>query len=154
MAGFVNAADIAAAAVEIERRGCAFYRQAESGAASAADKALFAFLAEEEQRHERLFDSMLKRLGGVALPAGSNDEEYLAYMQGLVDSHCLFLPEQEEYFLKAPLHAAIRLEKDTLVFFLAMETLVPASEKNAVRACADEEIRHLRKLLSKSRETG
>jgi rubrerythrin len=149
MAGFVNAADVAAAAVEIERRGCAFYRKAESKADTAADKELFAFLAEEELRHERLFSSMLERLGGVALPAGSTEEEYLTYVQSLLDSHCLFLPEQEGHFLQSPLHAAVRLEKDTLLFFTEIERLVPDSEKSTVRECADEERRHLKRLLTR-----
>ncbi|MDR2124585.1 MAG: ferritin family protein [Desulfovibrio sp.] len=149
MAGFVNAADVAAAAVEIERRGYGFYRQAESRAGAGADKELFAFLAEEEQRHERLFAAMLERLGGVALPAGSTDEEYLEYVKSLLDSHCLFVPAQEENFLQAPLPSAIRLEKDTLLFFMEVERLVPDSEKSAVRECADEERRHLKKLLTR-----
>ncbi|MDR2669255.1 MAG: ferritin family protein [Desulfovibrio sp.] len=149
MAGFVNAADVAAAAVEIERRGYGFYRKAESRADAVADKKLFAFLAEEEQRHERLFTSMLERLGGVALPAGSTDEEYLTYVKSLLDSHCLFIPAQEEHFLQAPLRAAVRLEKDTLLFFTEIERLVPDSEKSAVRECADEERRHLKQLLTR-----
>ncbi|MDR1685106.1 MAG: ferritin family protein [Desulfovibrio sp.] len=149
MAGFVNAADVAAAAVEVERRGYGFYRRAESKAGTVADKELFAFLAEEELHHERLFTSMLERLGGVALPAGSSDKEYQAYVKDLLDSHCLFLPEQEGQFLQEPLRAAVRLEKDTLLFFTEIEGLVPDSEKNTVRECADEERRHLKKLLTR-----
>ncbi|MDR1946705.1 MAG: ferritin family protein [Desulfovibrio sp.] len=149
MAGFVSAADIVAAAVEIERRGYDFYRRAESNAVAAADRELFSFLAGEEEQHEHLFASMLERLGGVELPVGSDDEEYLAYVKGLLDSHALFLPGHEEHIQKAPLRAALRFEKDTLIFFQEMETLVPESEKSTVRACVEEERRHLRTLLTR-----
>lgn len=149
MASFVNAADAAAAAVEIERRGYAFYKNAEEKAKHGSDKEFFAFLAGEEKRHEGIFGALLERLGGVALPAGSTDEEYLKYVQGLIDSHFLFMPDQQRRMLESPLQAAMQLEKDTLLFFLELETLVPDSEKKFVRECADEERRHLRLILQR-----
>lgn len=149
MASFVNAADAVAAAVEIERRGYAFYQRVTEKTADAGDKDFFAFMAEEEKRHEGVFAGMLQRLGGVALPAGSDDEEYLMYVRGLIDSHTLFMPGQEERALAAPLHEAIQFEKDTLIFFLELERMVPDSEKGDVRRCADEERKHLRMLLKR-----
>ena len=149
MASFVNAADAVAAAVEIERRGYAFYRRVTEKAADAGDKEFFAFMAEEEKRHEGVFAAMLERLGGVALPAGSDDEEYLMYVRGLIDSHTLFMPGQEERTLAAPLREAIQFEKDTLIFFLELEHMVPDSEKRDVRRCADEERKHLRMLMKR-----
>lgn len=152
MASFVNAADAAAAAVEIERRGYAFYKSVEEKAAHPDDKEFFAFMAQEEHRHEGIFASMLKRLGGVPLPAGSDDEEYLAYVQGLLDSHTLFMPDQQKRALDAPLYQAMQFEKDTLIFFLELEKMVPDSEKKYVRECADEERSHLKMLLQRMRE--
>lgn len=149
MASFVNAADAVAAAVEIERRGYAFYRTVMEKTGNADDKEFFAFMAEEEKRHEGVFAAMLKRLGGVALPAGSDDEEYLMYVKGLLDSHTLFMPDQESRALAHPLHEAMQFEKDTLIFFLELETMVPDSEKNFVKQCADEERKHLRMLVKR-----
>lgn len=149
MASFMNAADAVAAAVEIERRGYAFYRRVMEKAADSGDRDFFAFMAEEEKRHEGVFEAMLKRLGGVALPAGSDDGEYLQYVRGLIDSHTLFMPGQEERALASPLHEAMRFEKDTLIFFLELETMVPDSEKGDVRKCADEERKHLRMLIKR-----
>ena len=149
MASFVNAADAAAAAVEIERRGHAFYKSVEEKATGKKDKEFFAFMAKEEERHEGIFAAMLKRLGGVPFPAGSTDEEYLAYVQGLIDSHTLFLPNQQERMLESPLHMAMQFEKDTLIFFLELERMVPESEKKHVQECADEERSHLRMLLKR-----
>ena len=46
MASFVNAADAVAAAVEIERRGHAFYLKVQDQASDPEDKNFFAFMAE------------------------------------------------------------------------------------------------------------
>lgn len=152
MASFVNAADAVTAAVEIERRGYTFYRAVEEKAASTDDKEFFAFMAEEEKRHEGVFAAMLGRIGGLPLPAGSTDAEYLHYVQGVLDSHTLFMPDQEALTLRAPLHQAMQFEKDTLLFFVELEQMVPDSEKHFVRNCADEERKHLRLLLERMKK--
>ena len=149
MASFVSAADAVAAAVEIERRGHTFYKSVEAKAVSIDDKEFFGFMALEEKRHEGIFEAMLERMGGLPLPAGSSDEEYLMYVKGLLDSHTLFMPGQEERTLKAPLQEAIQFEKDTLIFFVELENMVPDSEKRHVRECADEERKHIRMLLGR-----
>jgi rubrerythrin len=146
MASFVKAADVAAAAVEIERRGRDMYRTAEKRAANSRDAEFFAFMAEEEKRHEGIFSGMLGRLGGLTLPAGSSEPEYLEYVGILLDSHCLFLPGAEGRVTADALHAAISMEKDTILFFTAMKRLVPEAERRAVEACIDEEKKHLRML--------
>lgn len=149
MASFVNAADAVAAAVEIETRGHAFYLAVADKAVDAADKEFFTFMAEEEKRHKATFASMLGRLGGVPMPAGSTDEEYLMYVQDLLDSHSLFMKEQQQSILADPYVEAIRFEKDTLLFFDALEPMVPAAEAKYIRACADEERKHLRMLAKR-----
>ncbi|MDR3089538.1 MAG: ferritin family protein [Desulfobulbaceae bacterium] len=146
MASFVNAADAVAAALEIERRGQTFYRKVQEKATDPESKKFFGFMAEEECRHEGIFAEMLKRIGGLELPTGATDEEYLSYVQGLIDSHALFLPDQEAEMLARPLLGAVRFEKDTLIFFMELESLVPESERVHVRHCADEERKHIRML--------
>jgi len=146
MASFVKAADAVAAALEIERRGYAFYRKVQEKATDQKAKDFFGFMAEEEHRHEGIFADMLKRIGGLELPAGATDEEYLSYVQGLLDSHALFLPDQEREMIARPLLGALRFEKDTLIFFIELEAMVPDAERVHVRHCADEERKHIRML--------
>ena len=150
MASFVNAADAIAAAIEVERRGYAFYSSVQEKAENPKDKEFFAFMANEEKRHQDLFMDMLKRIGGLRLPAQSTDQEYLDYLTAMLDHHSLFDPSLEQRIIASPLHTAMQFEKDTLLFFIEMEDLVPDSEKQHVRAVADEERRHL-KLLGKIR---
>jgi len=149
MASFVTAADVLAAAVEIERRGHAFYLELEGRASSSQDKEFFAFMAQEELRHETIFAAMLDRIGGLPLPAGNTDEEYQQYVRGLLDSHTLFMSDSHERAMKTPVHEAVQFEKDTLLFFMELERMVPTSEQAAVRRCADEERKHIRMLLNR-----
>lgn len=150
MASFVNAADAIVAAIEIERRGYAFYSGVQEKVSNPKDKEFFAYMAEEEKRHEEIFLDMLKRVGGLRLPAESTDQEYLDYLTAMLYHHSLFVPDLEQRMIETPLHTAMQFEKDTLLFFIEMEDLVPEAEKQHVRACANEERRHL-KLLSKIR---
>lgn len=144
MASFTSAADVITAAVEIERRGFAFYEQAAELTDQAEDKDFFQFMAGEEKRHEKIFESMLARAGGLELPAGSSEAEYLEYVDLILNNHCLFLPGQREALRKNPLREAITLEKDTILFFLAMRRLVAPAEQGRVDACIEEEQRHIR----------
>ena len=150
MASFINAADAIAAAVEIERRGHAFYTSVHEKAENPKDKEFFAFMAEEEKRHEDVFIGILNRIGGLRLPEGSSDLEYLEYLTAMLNHHSLFVPGLDERIMEAPLHTAMQFEKDTLLFFIELEHMVPDSEKQYVRACANEERNHL-KLLGKIR---
>lgn len=144
MASFTNAADVIASAVEIERRGFAFYQKAASEAANQEDKDFFTFMAKEEKRHESIFEAMLARVGGIALPAGSDEAEYLEYVDLLLNTHTMFMPEQQQAAHKSPLHQAMAFEKDTIIFFTAMRRFVAPSEQKYVDGCIEEEQRHLR----------
>lgn len=151
MASFVKAADVAAAAVEIERRGRDMYLSAQKSARNTADAEFFGFMADEEKRHEGIFASMLARLGGLELPAGSDEAEYLEYISLLLDSHALFMPGFESRVAAEPLLEAMRMEKDTILFFSAMKRLVPDAEQKAVDACIAEERAHLKMLSERTR---
>lgn len=146
MASFINAADAIAAAIEIERRGYNFYRKVEELAEQPKDKEFFGFMASEEHRHEEIFIGMLKRVGGIRLPEGSSELEYLDYLKVMLDHHSLFVPDLEEQILERPLHTAMQFEKDTLLYFIELEQMVPDSEKHFVRDCANEERKHITML--------
>ena len=144
MASFTKAADIVAAALEIERRGFALYQNASNAAEQIEDKVFFTFMAKEEQRHEKIFAAMLERIGGLELPAGSSEAEYLEYVDILLNNHALFLPEQQEAMQKNPLAQALAFEKDSILFFTAMLRFVDSSERTHIESCIEEEQRHLR----------
>ena len=154
MASFTSAADIIASAVEIERRGFAFYQQAANAAVQAEDKEFFTFMAKEEQRHEKIFEEMLKRAGGLEIPAGSDEAEYLDYVDLLLDNHCLFVAGQQEDMLFDPLYMAMSFEKDTILFFTGMRRLVDPAETPRIDACIAEEQKHLRLIAEHAKKRG
>ena len=146
MASFITVADIIASAVEIERRGHAFYTQAATTAPDMETQAFFTHMAQEELRHQAVFQAMLERTGGLQLPAGSSDADYLEYVAFLLDSHNMFLKDQQNEARSTPLRTALAFEKDTILFFSSMRRLVPDTEHAAIDACIAEEEKHIRLL--------
>jgi rubrerythrin len=149
MASFVNAADVLAAAVEIEHRGITFYKEQADRASNKEVKEFFSFLAGEEGKHEKIFTAMLKRIGGLDLPVNSSTQEYLDYVSASLDSHMLFIKDQSVIDSTNPYLLALRLEKDTIVYFLAMSDLVPIAERQQVQHCITEELRHIALIQQK-----
>lgn len=152
MAFFFHANEIAKTAVEIERKGRAFYLRLADEAKGEKTRELFRYLAEEEAKHEQIFAKLFDRLGDVDLPAWATNEEYSVYMQGLIESHALFSDDRVERHVaamedeKEAVLMAMSFEKDTLLFFAEMESLVPENERQAVRDCMAEERVHLSRL--------
>lgn len=151
MAAFFKAAEIAEAAIRIEQQGQEFYKSAAESAGNPDTREFFLFFAGEEARHEQTFRDLKARMGGYDLPAWSTSEEYAAYLQALVDSHAIFTPGLKERLASAAdeteaIRLAMGFEKDTILFFMEMHELVPASEKHFVLQCIDEEREHLRRL--------
>jgi hypothetical protein len=101
---------------------------------------------------------MLGRLTPMQLPAGSDESEYWAYVNDLVDSHFLFNDPWNQRLIssvssdKEVLHLAMGFEKESILFFTEMKGLVPSGEVETVEACIDEERRHLRQLAGVLKE--
>jgi rubrerythrin len=158
MAGIFNVSEVVGMAVEIEKRGEAFYLEMAERAKDRKVRETLAFLAGEEAKHRRVFGQILSTLGPPGLPAGSSESEYWEYVNDLIDSHFLFDSEASRRALAAAatdqeaVHLAMGFEKESILFFLEMKGLVPAEHARAVDACLQEERRHLRKLAAVMRE--
>ncbi|MDK2956591.1 MAG: hypothetical protein PWQ57_2087 [Desulfovibrionales bacterium] len=155
MASFFHANEIAKAAVEIERKGYAFYRKVAELAKSEETRQLFEYLAGEEHKHEAIFQSLYDRLGKIDLPAWSTQEEYGEYLDALITSHSLFTGGLAEKYMSqaadedTAIRMAMAFEKDTILFFMEMRELTPDSEKSVVKQCIEEERLHLRRLTER-----
>lgn len=152
MAHFFHSNEIAKAAVEIERKGQAFYHRVAEKAQNDKTRELFEYLAAEEAKHEKIFSELFERLGKIELPAWSTQDEYADYLESLITSHALFTGGLAEKYMseaddeQTAIRMAMGFEKDTLLFFMEMRELVPDKEKPAVQQCIDEERLHLRRL--------
>lgn len=155
MAGIFKATDILLAAQEIEQRGEVFYNRLVETTEDSELKEMFSFLAEEESKHLQIFKKLYERIGQIELPAWADSDEYIDYLNYLLDSHTLFRMgdiDELKKFVGTPeeaLQRAMDFEKDTILFFTEMREFVPEGDKKHVQACVEEERSHLRLLAGK-----
>lgn len=151
MVTLFKANDAVLAAIEIEKRGEAFYLKLAEKAEDDRTRKLFAHLAGEETKHKAHFQALYERLGKVELPAGSNEAEFSGYMNALIDTHTLFRQKDTALMEKVKTRKdaiikAMGFEKESILFFMEMRELVPEKEKKFVADCIEEERQHLRQL--------
>ena len=138
-------------AVDIERRGIAFYDIMTRSTKNAATRDVFQSLADMEREHMQIFQSMLAEAGKYQIPEGYA-EEYAAYLQSLVDS-AVFTDDMVTSRLATEassdadaLEMAIGAEKDSILFYYEMRDLMPKRAQPTVNKIITEEKSHLRQL--------
>jgi rubrerythrin len=147
-----NANDILEMAIEIEKNGAAFYRNAAESISDVSHKQLLIDLAEMEDQHEQTFKEMKASLSGEEKKSTTFDpnEEAGLYLKALADTRVFFEKEMPKgsSSMKDILKEAILAEKDSIVFYLGMKDFVPEKfGKNRVEKIIKEEMGHI-KLLS------
>jgi rubrerythrin len=153
MADQFNAHEVLTMAVQIERNGQEFYREASRAVDEEQVSTLLSDLAGWEHGHEALFESMRSDLteeeeSSTAIDPYGESEMYLRVM---ADDHVFRQrtgkPAKEMIAGKSTqeiIDLAIRFEKDSLLFFLGMERLVsPRLGKDRLYKVIDEEIGHI-----------
>lgn len=155
MAYFFKANDVAELAMRIEQKGQAFYLLAADAAEDPGAREFFEFFAQEEAKHEVFFRGLRDRMGDVEIPPGSDFEEYTRYVLALIDSHDVFNFDYTEAFksgdftFEEAVRAAMRFEKDTILVFTELKSMVPEADRKIVEECIDEERGHLKMLAAK-----
>jgi len=146
-----NADEILEMALEIERNGVVFYREAAKTLASPEAVTLMESLATMEEDHERTFAQMKAKVaeeeGGFASfdPFG----EASGYLQAMADGHVFDLHEDPGKIIPSAeeesiLRVAIGLEKDSIVFYLGLKEMVSAQlGKGWVETIIEEEMGHV-----------
>jgi len=147
-----TANDILEMAIQIEKNGAAFYRNASESVADKAHKQLLLDLAKMEDQHERTFAEMKSALSEEEKKSTTFDpnEEAGMYWKALADTRVFFEKEMPSGSpaMKEILKEAIVAEKDSIVFYLGMKEFVPEKlGKNRVEQIIKEEMGHI-KLLS------
>jgi rubrerythrin len=158
MAYFFKANDVAELAMRIEQKGQAFYLLAADAAENPDAREFFEFFAQEESKHEVFFRELRDRMGNTEIPPGSDFEEYTRYVLALIDSHDVFNFDYTEAFNSGDfsfddaVRTAMRFEKDTILLFSELKTMVPDDDRRIVEACIEEERGHLRMLAEKLKD--
>ena len=138
--------EIYALAVQIERNGEAFYRDAVTKVSNPALKALFGYLADEEVNHIETFSRKKDALGSTQDRAGL-DESGTAILQGLLGDQAFSLKEMDLSSIKKQedlIAAAVEFEKDTILFYDMISAFIEDPQTLArIREIVEEENRHI-----------
>ncbi|MGD9100192.1 MAG: ferritin family protein [Anaerolineae bacterium] len=149
-----KASDAVEMALEIEKRGEAFYRAVAQKAKSPQVKALFEDLAEQEVLHYDTFKKLSKTQWAQPLMPDDQWDQYLMYMQATIqnaffegEDKALALAEQASDEKEA-LRMAMGFEKETLLFFHDLREMVSEADEKTIKHIIDEEKAHLRRLAA------
>jgi len=151
-----NANEILEIAVQIERNGMSFYRRASEHAGSEANREMLLDLASMEADHEQTFLDLQAAL--AAAPSGSqlirdSDEETMQFIRSVADGHVFDVAIDPVKILTGEetpreiLSTAIGLEKETIVYYAALEQIIidePARKK--ILDVIREEMTHVAQL--------
>ncbi len=156
-----NADEIFQMAEQIEKNGISFYRKAASGTDSPSLREVLKRLAAWEGEHLKFFSRLRaalteqERRKRVPDPEDQDSE----YLRAWADHHVFDLgtdPAEKitgKEAVENILSTAIRLEKDSIVFYLGMKDIVPERlGRDKVQEIIREEMRHV-DTLSRQIET-
>jgi len=150
-----NADEIFEMAEEIERNGVKFYRQAAEKTSDKKIKQMLLDLAAMENGHLRIFQEMRENLSEEEKTAETfdPDNEAKLYLQSMAEVHGTegrVSPAQKltgKETIEELLKIAVNAEKNSVVFYVGLKSLVPAkSSKDKVEGIIREEMGHLAKL--------
>jgi rubrerythrin len=150
-----NADEVLRMAEEIEKSAGTFYREAAQKAHHPDMKTMFLNMANMEDGHLRIFEAMRKELKAAEKEPTVFDpyNEAALYLQALAGSkgsEGLRGPTIKLSGRESPrelLEIAIGAEKNSVLFYVGLKSLVPAEAgKDKVEAVIREEVRHVADL--------
>ena len=145
-----NADEILEIAQQIERNGARFYRRAAEAPLTPKLRRVLLDLAAMEEQHEQTFARMQADLSGKdwATTALDRDGEAALYLRAVAGGR-VFGPDPSERLtgkedIKDVFQTAIGLEKDSIVFYLAIKQMVPEDlGRSKVEDIIREEMGHI-----------
>jgi rubrerythrin len=144
-------------ALQLERNGAKFYRDAANAVANRAKRKLLQELAAMEDEHGDTFTAMRAGLQDKEKEpiTFDPDGETERYLRALADTRVFFKKKVNLKSLEEIFKAAIEAEKDSIVFYLGMKDIVPpAAGKSRVDRIIEEEMGHLRSLSTELLKLG
>jgi rubrerythrin len=151
MGVFFSGRELIDIAIGIERNGAAFYHSLAESTGNEMAKGAYEYLAGEELKHIKVFQSML---GSVAdyRPPETYTEEYDLYLRALVNSW-VFTDDQIARDMAQrvasdaeAIQIALGAEKDSILFYSEMREFVRRSDRELISKIIEEERSHLRQL--------
>ena len=153
MKGKYAGSEVLQMAVELERKGKTFYETIAEGIRDEKARNVFQFLADEEVRHEEVFNSILAETETKDENSPYDNREVVLYFRSLVDKQ-IFPAEEYSKLLKdavndpgVAIRIAISLEKDSVLFYNELSPLVNKKDRRIVEKIIEEERNHINRIL-------
>jgi len=151
MSYLLDVKEILGFAVYIEERGYEFYVEAMNKFSEHRATELFQYLADEEFKHEKVFQKLMQQDGDFK--KGETDAEYEAYMREFCKAHSL--GDKEAINAKLArlssldeiLDLALGFEKDSIVFFSQLKDSFAKGHTAPLEKVIHEETGHLRRIF-------
>ena len=150
MAFVFNADEVFEMAEQIERNGAAFYRLAAKQ--FPAQQRLLTVIAEQEDGHCATFSALRRQLASKEQEATAFDpgQEAEAYLRAMADHRVMDVSRRPKDVLKGAesfadiLGIAVGMEKDSIVFYVGMQDMVPpALGRDKLDLIIKEEKKHI-----------
>lgn len=152
MSNKFNADEILEMAEQIERNGVLFYRAAAEQITDPQQKKLLLGFATMEEHHEKVFSAMRGQLSPREREPTvfDPDSQMGDYLNAMADGNIFDIKADQTASLTGResmediLQMAIGKEKDSVIFYLGMQDMVPASlGKDRIDAIIMEEMNHI-----------
>ena len=156
MSSEFEASDIFEIAMRIEENGSNFYRYAVQVVGDEEAKAMFEFLAGEEDAHKETFKKLLSGIERHDAPE-SYPGEYGAYLREYADNQLIFTKEimdREMAGIKDTISAiefAIRRELDSILYYQEIKGFISKHQHDEIDKIINEERKHF-KILSERKK--
>ncbi|MCM8792780.1 MAG: ferritin family protein [Candidatus Omnitrophica bacterium] len=148
---FFEPSEILEFAIRIEENGEKFYRQISKRFKPKEVKETFNYLADEEIKHKKIFESLLSKIEDYQ-PPQSYPEEYFLYLRAYADGY-IFTKEKKAQVMakkiksiKEAIDFALQIELDSILYYLEAKNLISSGQVSILNKVIDEEHRHYLKL--------
>lgn len=152
MGNIFAGSEIVELGVQIEKNGKDFYNTLTGQSKSLKAKEIFKYLAGEEEKHIKVFQSILDSVQRYE-PPESYPGEYFAYMNALAGEYIFTQRDKGKKIAqkiksdKEAVDLGIGFEKDSIIFYEGMKKVVPEYDLKIVDELIIQEQNHLRQLV-------
>lgn len=151
MSEIFKAAEILKTAIRIEENGVVFYREMLNRFKENNLRDIFNFLADEDERHRKIFEDMLSKTEQYEM-TDSYPGEYESYLRAFADEH-VFSKEKTGTLMakkvkdvKEAIQFGIEVELDSINYYQEIKRFVPDYQKELIEKIIQEERGHFLKL--------
>jgi len=142
-------------AIAMEKNGEKFYRLAAESSSGEKLKALYLKLADDEKKHEEIFEGLSKQ-SHLYEPIEYYPEEYFSYVRSYADS-VIFTEEQLKKLIYNThnsldaLNFAIEREKDSIWYYSEIMSFIHEKQRDMIKDIIKEERKHFSELMEQKK---